>query len=77
MEQIRTGLQLRFALCGERCRAVEARFASDAHTMPSSPRMAYLHQETTVQSRISAARAPRISHGEHVMWQASISRATV
>ena len=44
-----------------RC-AVEASFASDAHTMPSSPRTAYWHQEATVQSHISAARAPRISH---------------
>jgi hypothetical protein len=32
------GLQLHFALCGERRCAVEAGFASDAHTMPSNPR---------------------------------------
>jgi hypothetical protein len=68
------GLQLPFALCGERRCAVEAGFASDAHTMPSNPRTAYWHQETTVQSRILAARAPRISHGEHVMSNSSIQR---
>jgi hypothetical protein len=40
------------------------------HAVEPDRRAAYWHQETTVQPRILAARAPCISHGKHVMSEA-------